>query len=261
MQEFLEVLDQRIYKLRQIIVEKEKKLKKVPEGTIHISGYGDKVQFYLHNNGERKYMGEKEKPLVQRLCQKDYDQKILRSAEKELKKLEKIRKNYPGQTCEEIYNNIHIQRKKLVQPIWLPDEEYIKEWEQKEYRGKMFWEDLPEHYTDKGERVRSKSEVLIANALNKNKIPYRYEQPIYLNGWGTIHPDFTVLNVRLRKEKYWEHLGMMDNYEYAEEALKRIDMYEKNDIFPGDKLIITHETLKQPINSKNIEKIIEQYLK
>lgn len=56
-------------------------------------------------------------------------------------------------------------------------------------------------------------------------------------------------------------MGLMDNFEYAEEALRRIDMYEKNDIFPGDKLILTHETAKSPINSKIIEKIIVQYLK
>ena len=117
-----------------------------------------------------------------------------------------------------------------------------------------------EYYTDKGERVRSKSEILIANALNRNHIPYRYECPLYLAGYGTIHPDFTVLNVRLRKEMYWEHLGMMDEPEYIEDALNRISLYEKNHYFPGDRLILTHETLRHPLNSKNIENMIFQYL-
>ena len=52
----------------------------------------------------------------------------------------------------------------------------------------------------------------------------------------------------------------VDGHEYAEEALRRIDMYERNDIFPGDTLILTHETLKYPLNSRNIEKMILKYL-
>lgn len=84
--------------------------------------------------------------------------------------------------------------------------------------------------------------------------------PLHLNGYGTIHPDFTVLNVKERKEYYWEHMGKMDEPEYIEKALQRINAYEKNDIFPGNRLILSHETLKYPINSRNIEKLIFQYL-
>jgi len=71
----------------------------------------------------------------------------------------------------------------------------------------------PELYTAKGERVRSKSEIIIADSLMRAGVPYRYEFPIILNGYGKIYPDFTVLNVGLRKELYWEHLGMMDDSE------------------------------------------------
>ena len=42
--------------------------------------------------------------------------------------------------------------------------------------------------------------------------------------------------------------------------LNKITNYEKNDIFPGDKLILTHETSRYPINSKIIAKIIQKYL-
>lgn len=69
--------------------------------------------------------------------------------------------------------------------------------------------------------------MIIADLLNKEGIPYRYEYPIQLNGVGWIYPDFTVLNVRLRKEYYWEHLGMMDDYSYAEKALQKISSYEQ----------------------------------
>lgn len=73
-----------------------------------------------------------------------------------------------------------------------------------EYRGKGFDESTSEFYTAKGEKVRSKSEVIIADVLSREGIPYRYEYPLYLKGIGKVHPDFTVLNVKQRKEIYWE---------------------------------------------------------
>ena len=154
----------------------------------------------------------------------------------------------------------YIINPKYDEMIIVPDEDFIKAWREMEYRGKGFREDAPEYYTDKGERVRSKSEILIANALNRNHIPYRYECPLYLAGYGTIHPDFTVLNVRLRKEMYWEHLGMMDDISYVENALQKITMYMQNGIFLNDNLIITYETKRNPLNQKVI-KIVMKKLK
>ena len=260
MHKFKEEVEQRIYELKQVIKEKAASLCKAPEGSVHVYATGKNGRFYTKEQNKRRYMKKAEMPLIIKLCQKDYDRKVLKVARQELKELEKIKKIHNVVVVEEVYENIHPERKKLVQPIWLPDKEYIEEWEKEEYTKKYFMDDVPEHYTDREERVRSKSEALIANALNRHKIPYRYEQPLYLNGYGTIHPDFTVLNVRLRKEMYWEHMGLMDNYEYAEAALRRIETYEKNNIFPGKQLILTHETARYPINLKHIEKVIEQYL-
>lgn len=256
-----EALERRMNELRQIIQGKEIALRHVPEGSIQVSGTEKRPQFYFNENGKRKYAKIDENPLVRQLCQKDYDQRALAKAKKELNELEKVYNNYKGKTYEYVYEKLNPARKKLVQPIWLPDNEYISIWEQIEYEKKGFSEDAPEFYTNKGERVRSKTEILIANALEKYQVPYRYEYPCKLKQYGTVHPDFTVLNVRLRKEMLWEHMGMLDDDSYREYALDKITAYEKNGIFPGDRLILTHETLKSPMNSKIIEKTIYQYLK
>ena len=78
---------------------------------------------------------------------------------------------------------------------------------------------------------------------------------------GTVYPDFTVLNVKRRKELYWEHLGMMDDPEYVEKAMQKIAMYEENGIFPGESLILTYETRMNPISPKIVNLMISQYLK
>lgn len=256
---FGEELNKRIEMLKSLIKEKQAVLEHAPEDSIRISASSGRTQYYLCRQGVRKYMKKSELLLVQELCQKDYEQRILNCAVKELKQLEGFRDKYSYDKCEDVYSNMHEKRKQFITPMILPDDEYIKAWESVPYDKKGFREGDPEFYTEKGERVRSKTEILIANALYKHNIPYRYEAPLKLGCYGIVHPDFTILNVRLRKELYWEHMGMLDREEYRDYALEKINKYEKCDIYPGDKLILTHETAKSPINSKMLEKVLLHY--
>lgn len=260
---FLNEIENRMEKLRKIIEEKQVALQNAPKGVINICKTDERIQYYYKESSEdkvRKYLKNREVHIVKELFQKDYDQKVLKLAQNELKQLKKIMGKYPLQMCEGVYEKLNECRKTLVEPIEISDEEFIKNWQNVEYDRMGFSKDDAEYYTDDGERVRSKSEIIIAHALRKHGIPYRYEYPLYLNGYGMVRPDFVVLNVRLRKEYYWEHLGMMDDADYSERNLYKLTNYEKNDILPGDKLIVTHETLKHPINLKIIEKIIQKFL-
>lgn len=257
-----ELLQRKTY-LQQIIKNKKKALQKVPEGILNVCAHGNRTQYYFKKDSKdthRKYMRESELPLVKSLCQKDYDEKVLLLAEKELFNLDRYLTIITKKTCDSVYDELVKQRQEHIIPIRLTDEMYVENWLNEEYTSKSFPYDYPEYYTDKGERVRSKSEILIANALNKHNIPYRYECPVYLRDFVTLYPDFTVLNVRTRQELLWEHFGMMDLPEYAEKAVLKLETYQKNNIFIGKQLILTHETSKHPINSKNIEKIILEYL-
>ena len=54
---------------------------------------------------------------------------------------------------------------------------------------------------------------------------------------------------------------MMDDPSYAEKALQKLSTYEQNGIFPGEQLIITYETRKNPLSQKQVLNFIEHYLK
>ena len=111
--------------------------------------------------------------------------------------------------------------------------------------------------------VNSKSELIIADTLNRLGIPYKYERPLpLLNGEGrlTVYPDFTCLNLRSRQEFIWEHFGMLDDPNYAETTVAKLKNYADNRIFPGTELIISTETPAAPINTREVEKIIKKYL-
>ena len=59
---------------------------------------------------------------------------------------------------------------------------------------------------------------------------------------GTVYPDFTFLSKKTGEEIYWEHNGMVDNPVYARNMVRKIECYENNGIFPGERLILTYET-------------------
>lgn len=84
--------------------------------------------------------------------------------------------------------------------------------------------------------VRSKSEVIIANMLVSEEVPFVYEEPLYAPDGTMFLPDFTV---KFKGETYyWEHVGRLDLPKYKAHWEKKEKWYEKN--FPG-KLLTTYE--------------------
>ncbi len=71
-----------------------------------------------------------------------------------------------------------------------------------EYKNKFYEEKLI-HKTKRGEMVRSKSEVIIANMLFDADINYLYEEPLQLKDGSIRSPDFTIS--KNGKTFYWEH--------------------------------------------------------
>ena len=142
----------------------------------------------------------------------------------------------------------------------MSDEDYAVIWKAEEYKGKDVEGVTTQFFTDNGERVRSKSEVLIANTLRKYKVPYKYEYPVRLKNGMIIYVDFLALNVHTREQFFWEHLGMMDHPEYAAKAIAKVEGYEETGIYQGKNLILTFETSGQPLKTKAIERMIQRYL-
>lgn len=91
--------------------------------------------------------------------------------------------------------------------------------------------------TVKGDCVRSKSEVIIANLLAQNGISYEYEKKLEYENCRWIEPDFTIA-LPDGRELYWEHLGMLGVESYDKRWLEKQDIYDK---FYNGKLIVTYE--------------------
>ena len=168
--------------------------------------------------------------------------------------------DHPFKRIQQIYASFPEEAKKYINPIEMPDEDYAKRWIDIPYVRKEIPEYLPCYETNRKEKVRSKSELNIANALAAKGIPYKYECPLVLKNGNTIHPDFTVLNIRERRVIYWEHRGMMDDKDYARNAVARTKTYMANGFYLGTSLIITEETSATPLGTNEIEAVIKKYV-
>ena len=272
MRDYLEMHKKRVQNLT--ILEKNliNSLENVPKGSLRINTNGGRVRWYHNIMGDNRsevYITKDNIDFARQLAQKDYNKKALKLVQEELQVERKYLKDYPRMLIDELYKKLHLERQALVIPAIETDEQFVARWVEEEYYGNPYFNGVPELYTEKGERVRSKSEIIIANLLGKEGVPYKYEYPLALKDKSTstgkmisrdIYPDFTVLNIKLRREIYWEHFGMMDEPEYLKKALDKIQLYENNGIFLGEQLIATFESRSNPINTNDILNKIHHYL-
>jgi len=96
------------------------------------------------------------------------------------------------------------------------------------------------YLTNSGIRVRSKSERTIADALDQNRIPYRYEAALILDDECRF-PDFTITRPFDGKIILWEHFGRMDQSEYRRKTVEKLTLYARHGFFPFDNLVCTYE--------------------
>ena len=241
-----------------------RRLAQAPSGNLRVSYTGKYRQFYLRNDpgdGIGTYLPRKDRDIAAALAQKDYDSKLLAELVKQQKALERFLKDYDPDAPLDVYEKLGEARKALVTKEFLTDKEFVEQWLNMPYNHMGFSDNDPEYYTPKGERVRSKSELLIADALIRNNIPYRYECPVYEGGYLIGVPDFNCLNVRQRKDYYWEHLGMMSDSTYADKNVRKLEKYSLANDFDESRLILTFETENHPLNTRVIEEKIRRYLK
>lgn len=255
----LDAINSRIELLRALIEEKTSALESAPEGMLRAFAHGNGFQYFLRNDSSDwygTYIKVADRPLAVQLAQKAYDSLTHQKAVKEVKLLEALRGLYMGGRAEDLFATMPRSRQAITRPIEEPLEESIGRWSAQKFDAKGFAEDAPVIMSLDGQRMRSKSETMIAACLKERGVPYLYEKPLRLAGFGTVHPDFTLFDPLTREEVFWEHMGMMDDAEYAARAAKRVIAYMKCGIFPGERLLLSFETADQPLDLSLVNETI-----
>lgn len=117
--------------------------------------------------------------------------------------------------------------------------------------------------TSRGEGVRSKSEVIVANALHAAGIDYTYEQKL-VGADGTWRlPDFTVEDADTGETFYWEHLGMLRRPDYRRSWTRKVSWYAANGVLPDAQgggtqgtLLTTEDDVHGGIDSRDVDRCV-----
>jgi hypothetical protein len=130
-------------------------------------------------------------------------------------------------------------------------------------KGSVFLQEGLIHRTSWGLAVRSKSEVIIAEALNHAGIRPEYEKPLTLAG-STRYPDFTIQDDISGRTIYWEHLGLLHREDYRRSWEKKLAWYRANGVLPLEEgggpngtLVITRDDPQGGIDSQTISKLLK----
>lgn len=265
--QFLPEMQSRAETLLAVINEKRKSLANAPVGRLRVAMHGKQWHCYHvspSSDSNGVYIPKDKIRFIKRLAQKDYDGALLKELERQLSLIEKFMQEYAKCDALKVFERLHKNRRQFVLPVQFSDEQYAVRWLALPYKGKSFREGEPEFLTSKGERVRSKSEMIIADILAKNNIPYKYEYPQQMKAAGgkliPVYPDFTCVNLRTRQEFLWEHLGRMDDSDYSMKTVMKLRTYSKNDFIPGKNLILTMECDGIPLDRKEVEALVKTFL-
>lgn len=261
-QDYRKELGEQLLEIRELIKRSNRNLAKykdLPNSHVYISNSNGCPQYYLKNEAEpRKYVSKNDIKSITKYAQRDYESDMNRKLKSLEKDLRVFLANYdPGVVSE--YENFSDAKKAIIKPLIMTEAEYIERWygehpgQQNPYpNGEML-------LTDRGETVRSKSEKIIADALNKYDVPYQYEPMLEL-GYNTVYPDFVAFNRRTRGTVYWEHLGILSDSEYATKNFSKIQIYEREGFLLGKDLITTMESTDRILDVRLVEKKIKEFL-
>ena len=238
------------------LVEKACKIRKelqgMPEGKLVCVSNGKYQKWYQSDGHTKVYIKRKNRVLAERLAWKNFLVAQLKDIEDEQRAIEFYLRHYPTEQRAD-----KLLSEELLQSFFTSLSQELREWMKEPYEKNLYHTERLVHRV--GElTVRSKSESMIAMALLKHRIPFRYECALYL-GEKVVFPDFTIRHPKTGEVYYWENFGLMDRIDYAQNTCGKIQLYVSHHIVPTIQLITTYETKEHPLTMEVIEKVIEHY--
>ena len=126
-----------------------------------------------------------------------------------------------------------------------------------------FLEERLIHRSSRGEPMRSKSEVIIADRLAAAGVDYEYEVPLVAPDGTTRWPDFTIEDADSGRTLYWEHCGMLGDPQYRRRWERKLVWYREQGIVLVDQnpsaaraLVVTEDDPRGGIDSHQITELI-----
>ena len=190
---------------------------------------------------------------------KSYAKAVLSTLKREMNALTAFRKAYSPEEKYAAIAKYPAPAAKMIDgllAVRTPEEEN-RIWETAAFdRNPYPFSEGAEYLTKKGERVRSRAELIVADTLHAMKIPYRYECALSFDG-ATVYPDFTIRHPETGAEYYLEYFGKMDDPDYAAAAFARIRAYERSEY--ATRTIFIFESASAPFSTSAIRNLLKRH--
>lgn len=218
----------------------DQELKQMPKG--HLA---KRRAFYCHVAGEKAIGITKNKDLIRRLCRKKYLLTRKKQLENNLSIVSQVVERFDVATPKETIESFSKSYQGLTESYFFHSS--INEWLEEPYKKNPYpVEGGGNFFSNNGTALRSKSEVLIANQLEKYNIPYRYDSAFTLGG-QTKYPDFVIKKPYTGETIIWEHFGALHQPGYEQKMNEKMELYMKHGYIPFENLIYTLEfDVKKP---------------
>lgn len=266
MQKLTDALQREIARVEALREELECRPIPDVEGRLEISNAKKAEYYWVRKDVKtgkrlRRYIPPAELDLARQLAEKAYLSQLAKVIEKRVSVLKEFQGKLSEGTIEACYTKLSPARQRIVRPLAMPRAMKQRLWMTQVVPVKPFTPTARSIETELGERVRSKSEKIIADSLHHQNIPYKYEKTLFLDEEHIYNPDFTFYNLEEDVEIYWEHFGMMDDAQYCQSTLEKIEQYELHGIHMGERLFVTFESATHSLNFRHVEALIRTRLK
>lgn len=237
----------------------DRELINLPEGRLYQLKSGERT-YYYHIIGNGKSRIRKgitgNKNLVKQLARKEYLLWALKIQTKTIDRINRISTLMDFGYWQTALSEVSHRFPSIPAEVFLLGNQY----EPPTSRSASMFTAETIHRTQQGVKVRSKSELIIADMLEYQEIPYQYEVEL---PWDDYYlcPDFTVVRPRDSKVIYWEHFGKTNDDEYLRKMDLKIVKYRNMGIKPWDNLMISYDRENGSLDLGIIRSMIDSWLK
>lgn len=261
--EILQIIENKIAARRSEIKNIRRMLAADPNSSVKVRVRKSSLEIYVRRPDAsgtlcEEYIGKRNPQAVAKYAGIFYGKKLLPILESELDLLLRFKKEYHPQDKYEVYNTLPDQIREIIDPLVYDFTIAAKSWEVESGQQNDYpFEEGSCYLTRKGERVRSRAELIIADILTELELPYKYEAAYYFENGRHCYPDFTILSPRDCKEYYLEYFGLMSDPDYAQNALEKIRRYSTS--ADAERFIYIFESSVVSLDTKAVKNLISRY--
>lgn len=221
-------------------------------------------RYYITMPGERKakYAGGKMMVTIYKIKQRRKAEIMLNIIINNIKVREYVLENY--RDCSDAAMD------EILSPAYRTDDELTeKVFQQTGISRKVHQSENPykpeelRHVTSFNLRVRSKGELILAEALQASGLEFYYEKRLELydedGNIKVVYPDFTIV-FPSGFIIYWEHKGRLDDRNYMLRDIEKTQLYYDNGIFEPHNLIVTTDGPDNMTDMEAVNRIINGML-